>query len=456
MSASQNLLNSLSQDQASTGITTGGSASSRLFQGGQTTQFQGYQPVSFIQPKRTTFASISEPKEEKNFLQKVGGFFQQQVTSFKALIKKPEPISLPSGLDLLIVSPKKTEDKIDSGPTEEKTASAQITEETKKDLRQFYSLQAVKDRRDKIRDEVLSASKEVDPEYKEPRIFGSVVEAIKESTISLGTSIGATVEMIGNMTTSMLLTDIGQNLQKDADKILASNPEWSADPEEKWNTTKISRLVAGALPSLLGVVAASFMAGPAGGASVGFAMEGGSTYKEAIESGASEEDARKYGLLVGSVNSVLEVIFPSKLLDKKKIIGEANEQLSKSIVKDIIKKVKSFGIKFLKAGQLEGKTELLQELWSNIVATSYDEDRKLWDNLLEAYVGGFGAGGITGVTLDQGEYTPQQVFDNVVGSPMQDTEEGKILIKSAAEAQGQGNNIVIAPKEETGDRKSVV
>ena len=314
----------------------------------------------------------------------------------------------------------------------------------------YYQPEAVKARRRKIQDEIILVARETRPGYREPGVFGSIIEAIKESAISMASGLGATTEMIGNITNSILLTDIGQKMQLKAEKTLASNPEWREEEGARWGAKKVARLVAGALPSLLGIIGATLIgsiAGPIGsftaGTAFAFSLEAGSPYREAIRAGKSEEEARKFGFAVGSVNAVLERIFPSRLLDKKKIAKDITEKLSKSLVKDLLKKLRRFGVKFTKNGTLEGSTEALQELWANLIATNYDENRNLWDNLLESFVGGFGAGGIAGVALEQGKYTPQEVMDQVIDSPIQDTPEGKILIKSALEAQKQGRDIVI-------------
>ena len=48
-----------------------------------------------------------------------------------------------------------------------------------------------------------------------------------------------------------------------------------------------------------------------------------------------------------------------------------------------------------------------------------------------------------GSELAVGNYTPQQVLDKIIGSPLQNTPEGKILVKSAMEAKQQGQDIKI-------------
>lgn len=378
-------------------------------------------------------------------------FGTQQTTSAKVTTPKVVKTKLPSGNTVSVSPPtqNKQEDigSFDLGTKE--TTSASISEGTKKKISDFYSPEAMSERRKNIQEEVISKSRDIKPGYKEPGVFGSIIESIKESTVGMVSGFGATIEMIGNFNQLISVTKAGQKIQKEAEKVLASNPEWREEEGAKWSAKKVARLVAGSAPFLIATIGATFVAGLPGGAVVAFSMEAGSPYKEALEAGKSNEDATKYGVTVGLVNAILEQIFPSKLFDKKKIAKESIEQISKSISKDILKKAKDFAVKFTKNGTLEGSTEILQELWANVIATNYDENRNLWDNLLESFVGGFGSGGIASVTIDPGEYTPQEVLDKVVNSPIQDTEEGKILIQQALEAKVAGNNVVIeeeAPK----------
>lgn len=411
--------------------------------------------VSSNQP--TSLPSLSKPAVKVSEPEKEQGIFSKAREKISSVFKRPpkiEPIKLPSGQHIRISSPTLPKD-FDLTPSRESAQEGKLTKQTQAKLQNFYDPASIKQRRKDIQDNIVRVARPTREGYKEPGVWGSVIESIKQSTIGLGVGFGATTEMIGNMTNSILLSGAGQRLQRKAQVILAENPEWNEEPDAKWGKVKIARLIAGAVPSILGTTAAAFLgsfAGPAGttaaGATFAFALESGPTFKEATEAGDSEGDATKKAFAVGSVNAVLESIFPSSLFDKKKIGKEVTKELSESIFKRVVNKAKSFGVKFTKAGDLEGKTEALQQLWSNIVATSYDEDRKLWDGLLESYVGGFGSGGIVGGTLEAGEHTPQEVIDTVVGSEIQDTPEGKMLLKTALEAQQTGDNIVIGPEEE--------
>lgn len=317
------------------------------------------------------------------------------------------------------------------------TTSAQLSEAGE----YRYSDQGQRDIFKSNQEKIQAAVRPLEEGYEEPGLFGSAVEAVKESTVSMVAGLGATSDMIGQMTGNMLLTEAGQKINTEAQKVLASNPEWSADPEEPWNAKKVTRLVSGAAPSLLGAIGATMVAGPGGAFAYGFSLEGGSTYQEAKAAGTEEEKAQLYGITVGTVNGILETIFPAHLL--KKIEKQAVKKISQSLAKDVIKKAGKFGAKFTINGALEGTEEVVQQLWSNVIATNYDENRKWWDGLLESYVGGFGSGGIAGVVVKPGEYTPQELEEIIKDEEMLDTQEGKELLDSIEEAKKTDKKITV-------------
>ena len=242
--------------------------------------------------------------------------------------------------------------------------------------------------------EIRSTARPVKEGYKEPGLFGSAVEAIKQGTVELVGSLGASMDMVGQMDRNILLTKTGQKINAKAQKILAENPEWSSDPNEKWGSKKVTRLVAGAVPSLLGAIGAGLSTGGVGLLAFGFGAEAGPIYQEAKERGVPEKDAQKYGVLVGTVNSFLERLLPAKIL--KEPTKVAVKKVTQSLAKEVLKKAGKFGLKFGENGALEGSAESMQEMWSNVIASNYDSNRKWWDNIFESFVGGFGAGGIAG------------------------------------------------------------
>lgn len=324
---------------------------------------------------------------------------------------------------------------------------------------------------EKVFDSQVVKPREVKKGYKEPGIIGGMIEEIKLGTISTLGNIGAGLEMEGrkinersldgkDMVTKFLLTNAGRKISAEADNIIASNPEWMSDPKEGWSARKIARLGAGAAPSILINIAATIATLPAGGIggyATGYLMEGGATYKEAKKMGVDEKKAQFYGTTVGVVNSIFEHMMPGSLSLGKKIpkevLKESAEQVSKSIAKDALKKLGKFGLSIAKNGTIEGGTEGIQELWSNIIATNYDKNRKPWDNIIESIVGGFIGGGVAGGGTEQavqqtglipdGTYTPEQMIGKIVSGKLSNTKEGNELVKTALQAQEAGQSIEI-------------
>ncbi len=427
---------------AEPGTPSGGSVVNDFFSKYPTVQVTSVQPATPQAPVQQTGIF----NQARTFIEQMG----------KKLVEKVVPQKLPSGnilkitLPSKITEPKKTGLQSDLGQQKVSAPSAIMTEEGRFRYSEEGQAQIFK----KTQEEIKSKVRPVKPGYKEPGIFGSIVESIKEGTVSMFSGLGATTEMVGKMTGQMALIEAGQKIFKESEKILASNPEWGEAPDAKWSPTKIARLVAGAAPSLLATTAAMLATGGTGALAVAFGMEAGQTYKESKEAGVPEGKAQLYGTVVGTINAILEKAFPEKLLTPVKgSVKETVQKISKSLAKDVLEKAAQFGVRVGKSGMLEGSTEALQQLWSNVIAINYDKNRSLWSGLLESFVGGFGSGGIVGgvvqeQSLPPGEYTAQEVIDKVISSPLQDTPEGKALLKSALEAKQQDKNIVIEKSEE--------
>jgi hypothetical protein len=254
--------------------------------------------------------------------------------------------------------------------------------------------------------EIDAVKRPIKADYKEPGLFGQMLEEFKLSTASLIGSVFGAEELTGTMTNNLLATAAGMKIRKEADKVIAANPEWQAPADQQWGKDKVGRLVAGAAPSLLGAIAAGVVTGPVGLFLFGAAGEGGSTYGEAIDAGTPEGKAQLYGMVVGAVNGTLEMIFPDGLLNKP--LQAARKTITKEVASDLFAKVLKSGAKFTANGLKEGVPEVLQQLVSNSIAINYDKNRKPWDGLLESFVGGALSGGLAG-HLEGKVFYPNQV-----------------------------------------------
>lgn len=153
------------------------------------------------------------------------------------------------------------------------------------------------------------------------------------------------------------------------------------------------------------------------------ALEGGFAYNEAIDFGATEEEAKKAGALTGIANGLLESIPVFKLITR----SPAGKQLKRTILSRITRNILRVG----KQSGLEGGTESLQEIIANAVALTYDENRDLFSGVQESAFFGALIGGISSVGMD----TVQETGGKIPGLTLEDVslaEEAK-KYKSADE-----------------------
>jgi len=157
----------------------------------------------------------------------------------------------------------------------------------------------------------------------------------------------------------------------------------------------MARGIAMNAPNLLGALGAGIIGttvgGPVGGIASIFAfsgsLEGGFAFQDAKEFGLSDEEAQNVGIIVGVANGILETIPVTRFLNRLKV----GRQIKKNILKNITKGV------ILQTVEESG-TEALQEIVSNAVAQSYDENRELLQGVSEsAYFGAILGGGV-GIT----------------------------------------------------------
>ena len=77
-----------------------------------------------------------------------------------------------------------------------------------------------------------------------------------------------------------------------------------------WTTRTISE----AVPYMANAMAAGVVVGPVGAATVGFVVEGDNAYDDAKASGATEEQAQRERVVIGSLNAIIEAIQVGKVM----------------------------------------------------------------------------------------------------------------------------------------------
>lgn len=113
------------------------------------------------------------------------------------------------------------------------------------------------------------------------------------------------------------------------------------------------------------------------------ALEGGFAYNEAIDYGLDQKKAENVAAIVGMANGLLEALPIGRL------VGAAGDQVKNKVLRTIVQDV-------IVQATLEGGTESLQEIVSNAVAKTYDENRNLFDGVPEAALFGTLTGGLAG------------------------------------------------------------
>ena len=209
--------------------------------------------------------------------------------------------------------------------------------------------------------------------------------------------------------------------------------------------------VASFVPNMIGAVgvgaAATILSGgnPLVGLGVGFsftaALEGGTAYQQAIDEGATEEQADKVALIVGTINGTLEMLPFHEFLKNVAAGKMFRTGLNKVLVKTLLSEAAQQAL-------AEGSTEALQEITSNAAAHYiYNEGQVIFNQaviesgLLGAVSGlGFGAiGNVSpqpGLTIEDVSYLdPQQRIEEY-----QKMKEERVMKIGDAEEQ---SNIVL-------------
>lgn len=136
-----------------------------------------------------------------------------------------------------------------------------------------------------------------------------------------------------------------------------------------------------------------------------FSFEAGNAYRDALDSGLEEQSSRMIGTVVGSINGMLELIFPAKKLEELlggKVIKRKFFKRLTTIVSDMV---------------VEGGEETVQEIVANAGRIIYDENAELLQNLPESAFFGALMGGISSVgttTLTQLRSSGAEPNPNIV------------------------------------------
>ena len=167
--------------------------------------------------------------------------------------------------------------------------------------------------------------------------------------------------------------------------------------EKIQDPTFIARGMGQNLPNFLAAmgvgVVGGLVAGPPGailGAlTTAGVLEAGFAFEEAKRFNVPDDKAEKIAITVGIINGILESIPITRLLRRIPAGKQVKDKIIRKATTDVI----------IQAGQESG-TESLQEIVSNVVASTYDENRKLFADIPEAAFFGALIGGGASIAFD--------------------------------------------------------
>lgn len=166
----------------------------------------------------------------------------------------------------------------------------------------------------------------------------------------------------------------------------------------------IANAVGETIPFMAATLGATLVAGPKAGFTVAFSVEGDNAYQDALESGATEEDAQMDRMIVGSINAALEKLQVDKLLggsaSSGKIIKEIAKAAREKAWKAVAKAGGKLGVETLKTSVTEGIQEALQETVSVLAPVARGGEapdlKEAGKRIGSAALGGAVAGGFLG------------------------------------------------------------
>ncbi len=201
---------------------------------------------------------------------------------------------------------------------------------------------------------------------------------------------GLLKELEGRETTQKKLKEAGQKTRGEALKFRREEIEAKYKQPRKWSGEWLIGEVLENTPQFLGsfglgVATTLVTKNPAIGLSAGFSgafvQESGFAYQDAREFGLGESESQQVGVTVGTANAVIELLPIGNYI--------SNLPGGQKVKSTILKKIGTFVARRARQGSIEGVTETIQELVSNAVKETYDEDAELFVGLPESGAIGF-------------------------------------------------------------------
>ena len=287
----------------------------------------------------------------------------------------------------------------------------------------------------------------------------------------------------------------------------ALQAEYSKDRPEATGVQKYAEMVALNLPQMATTLAlttatAVLTRDPRLAAAVGlsssFGMGANEVYTQARDFGISDKEALPLAQVGGAIIGAIDLIPFGKYVGDIIEGSGAVDTVKKSFIKKVGTQILSTGIQ----GGLEGITEGIQEIIGNALEQTYNDNVDLFTGTKEAFITAVLSGGLLDVTVSgvmslskkatpeavvsevetsiesalttdpqertpeqqqvvetliTQELTPDQALSYVLENNIEKTDEGKQLVKMAAEAKLSNQSILVEPDStETGIQASIV
>ncbi|HPS55978.1 MAG TPA: hypothetical protein PLP05_10300, partial [Sedimentisphaerales bacterium] len=233
---------------------------------------------------------------------------------------------------------------------------------------------------------------------------GAVNNSYQMGKMSLGAVPGTAMPMIPNLETRNKIEQGYKNAPSSplAKELYEKSKQYAQTEGTGWKGF-VGQAVGNAIPYMAASVAGGVV-NPAAPFMVGFAVEGNEAYFEAIDSGASEEEARLNQVIVGTANAAIEQLQVGGIFKFAKNGKQVTKELVDAVKDKAFKKLAKTGgrlsLDTIKNATTEGLEEALQETTSVLAANRVGADisgEEAAKRIGSSALGGSVVGGIMGV-----------------------------------------------------------
>ena len=197
--------------------------------------------------------------------------------------------------------------------------------------------------------------------------WGELFNSLVQGTLNVAAGIGGTIEKGAELVDKPGISYIGRKAGEVAAMARASMERPEIAQGQKGGAKEfIAQSVGQALPYMASSVAATILTGnPLAAFGVAGAVEGDNAYRDAIKTGATEEQANMERLIVGTINGAIEMLQVGTLFKgTKKAVQPIIKDATKKTLKKIAKIAGKVSVEMVKVAIQEGLEESLQEIVS--------------------------------------------------------------------------------------------